>query len=208
MKIALFGATGRTGRHILDLALADGHRVTVLARNPTKLPPGNYKLTIQLGDILDASAVDDAVYGQEAVISALGLAGSPQPDALSRGVANIVAAMQANTVRRLVVVAGAGILLDRETGQMRIALPSYPAQYRPYGEEHRRIFELLQRTDLDWTVVCPPSMVEEPAGHAVRSDVDYLPAGGTRITYADAAAFTYAQLGDRSHLRQRVGISE
>ena len=54
MKIALFGATGRTGRYILDQALADGHRVTVLARNPSKLPPGKYSLTIQLGDVLDA----------------------------------------------------------------------------------------------------------------------------------------------------------
>jgi putative NADH-flavin reductase len=208
MKIALFGATGRTGRHILDYALADGHRVTVLARNPSKLPPGKYSLTIQLGHVLDASAVDDAVFGQDAVISALGLGNSPQPDAFSRGVANIVTAMQANKVRRLVAVAGGGILLDRATGEMRVASPAYPAVYRPYAEEHRRIYERLQRTDLDWTLVCPTSMFDEPAVGAVRSEVDYVPVDGKRITYADVGRFTYAQLGDDSHLRQRVGIAE
>lgn len=208
MKIALFGATGRTGRYILEQALADGHRVTVLARNPSKLPPGKYSLTIQLGDALDADAVDDAVFGQDAVISALGLGSSPQPDALSRGVANIVAAMQANRVERLVVVAGGGILLDRATGQMRVAAADYPAAYRAFAEEHRRIYDLLQRTELAWTLVCPPSMFEEPAVGATRSAVDYLPEGGRRITYADAGRFVYAQLGDRSFLRQRVGIAE
>ncbi len=208
MKIALFGATGRTGRYILDQALADGHRVTVLARNPSKLPPGKYSLTIQLGDVLDASAVDDVVFGQDAVISALGLGSSQQLDAFSRGVANIVTAMQTNKVRRLVLVAGGGILLDRVTGQMRVAAPTYPAAYRPFAEEHRRIYELLQRTDLDWTLVCPTSMFDEPATGAVRSAVDYVPEGGTRITYADVGRFTYAQLSDNSHLRQRVGIAE
>ena len=96
MKIALFGATGRTGRYILDQALADGHRVTVLARNPSKLPPGKYSLTIQLGDVLDATAVDDVVFGQDAVISALGLGSSQQLDAFSRGVAHIVTALHTN----------------------------------------------------------------------------------------------------------------
>ena len=208
MKIALFGATGRTGRYILEQALADGHRVTVLARNPSKLPPGKYSLTIQLGDVLDAAAVDDAVFGQDAVISALGLGASQQLDAFSRGVANIVAAMQANNVRRLVVIAGGGILLDRATGQMRVEAPTYPAAYRPFAEEHRRIFDLLQRTDLDWTLVCPTTMFDEPATDAVRSAIDYLPEGGKRITYADAGRFAYRQLRDDSHLRQRVGIAE
>ena len=208
MKLALLGATGRTGRYVLDQALADGHRVTVLARNPSKLPPGKYSLTIQLGDVVDANAVDDVVYGQDAVISALGLGAGQDPDAFSRGLANIVAAMQTNSVRRLVVVTGAGILLDRETGQMRIDSPAYPAAYLPFGAEHRRIYELLLRSDLDWTLVCPPSMVDDPPTGAVRSALDYLPAGGKSITYADAARFTYAQIGDSSHLRQRVGIAE
>lgn len=208
MKIALFGATGRTGRYILDQALADGHRVTVLARNPSKLPPGKYSLTIQLGDVLDASAVDDVVFGQDAVISALGLGSSQQLDAFSHGVANIVTAMQANKVRRLVVIAGGGILLDRTTGQMRVASPAYPAVYRPYAEEHRRIYEHLISTDLDWTLVCPTSMFDEPAVGAVRNEIDYVPIDGKRITYADAGHFAYAQLGDNSHLRQRVGIAE
>lgn len=208
MKLALFGATGRTGRPLLDMALADGHRVTVLARNPSKLPPGKYSLTIQLGDVLDADAVEDVVFGQEAVISTLGLDANQAADAYSRGVANIVAAMRANGVRRLVVMAGAGILLDPATGRLRSESPTYPAAYLPYAAEHRRIYELLQRSDLDWTLVCPPSMVDAAASGAVRSAVDTLPAGGSRITYADAARFAYDQLGENSHLRQRVGIAE
>lgn len=75
--------------------------------NPSKLPFGKYSLTIQLGDVLDASAVDDVVFARDAVI--MRKESSQQLDAFSHGVANIVTAMQANSVRRLVVIAG-GIL--------------------------------------------------------------------------------------------------
>jgi len=208
MKIALFGGTGRTGHYILDAALADGHAVTVLARNPSKLPPGKYRLTIQLGDVTDGDNVDDTIFGQDVVISALGLSDNAKPHALSTGIANIIRAMHTHSRSRVVVIAGAGILDDPDTGGLRIDSPNYPAVFRPYGEEHRRVYDLLQGTNLDWTLVCPPSMRDEaPAGN-VRIAVDRLPPGGEGVAYVDVARFAYGLLSSGAYVRQRVGIAD
>lgn len=208
MKIALFGGTGRTGHYILDAALADGHAVTVLARNPSKLPPGKYRLTIQLGDVTDGDNVDDTIFGQDVVISALGLTDNAKPHALSIGIANIIRAMRTHSRSRIVVVAGGGILDDPENGGLRIDSPQYPAKFRPYGEEHRRVYDLLQATNLDWTLVCPPSMRDEAPTGKVRVAVDRMPPDGKAVTYADVARFTYGLLSSGEYIRQRVGIAD
>jgi putative NADH-flavin reductase len=208
MKIALFGATGRTGRYALQSALADGHAVSVLVRNPAKLPPGVYRLTMHLGNVTDADAVEDTLFGQEAVLSTLGMGDDPQSRALSTGIANIVQGMRANKLTRLVVVAGAGILLDRKTGAPRMDSPTFPAAYRPYAEEHRRVYDLLQATDLDWTLVCPPTMRDEPPSGTLRAAEDCLPEGGKTATYADVARFAYSLLSVKNYSRQRVGVAE
>jgi putative NADH-flavin reductase len=208
MRIALFGGTGRTGRYILDAALAGGDAVTVLARNPSKLPPGKYRLTIQLGDVLDGDTVDDTIFGQDVVISALGLSDPAKPKALSTGIANIIRAMRTHSRSRIVVIAGAGVLDDPNTGGLRIENPNYPAMFRPYGEEHRRVYDLLRATNLEWTMVCPPSMRDEPPTGNVRIEENRMPAGGKSITYADVANFAYSLLGSGGYIRQRVGIAD
>jgi putative NADH-flavin reductase len=209
MKIAIFGATGHTGHNILHDVLAAGHSAAVLVRNPSKLPPGKYNLTIHLGDATDADNVEDAVFGQGAVISALGLGNSSAPGTLATAMRNIVAAMQANRITRLVAVAGTGILLDPTTGGLRIDSPSYPPQYRAYAEEHRRVYEVLQTSSLDWTLVCPPAMYDpEGAAPALRWALDVLPEQGKRAAYAAVAQFSLAAVDRTDTVGRRVGVAE
>ncbi len=160
MKIAIFGATGHTGKYILRDALGAGHSASVLARNPSRLPPGKYKLTIHLGDATDGDNVEDTIFGQEAVVSALGLTAGGRPGTVATAIGHMIEAMQSQGLRRVVVVAGAGILLDPQTGAMRIDAPSYPEEYRVYGMEHRRVYEALASSNLDWTLICPPTMYD------------------------------------------------
>jgi putative NADH-flavin reductase len=214
MKIALFGATGQTGKFILREALMAGHHVSVLVRNPSKLPPGKYGLTIHLGDALDADNVEDTVFGQETVISALGQSPNGEPHSLSAATANIISAMQASGLRRLVVVGGAGILLDRETGSMRLDAPGFPEHYRVFALEHKRVYEALQASQLDWTLVCPPAMYEEEANTPheprgeLRAEVDVLPQHGKRAAYAAVGSFALGLVSSGGHFHQRVGVAE
>jgi putative NADH-flavin reductase len=209
MKIAVFGATGHTGQNILRDVLTAGHSASVLVRNPSKLPPGKYNLTIHLGDATDADNVEDTVFGQQAVISALGMGNTSAPGTMATAMQHIVAAMQANRVQRLVAVAGTGILLDSATGGLRVDAPSYPPQYRAYAEEHRRVYDVLQTSKLDWTLVCPPAMYDpEGEAPALRWEFDVLPEHGKRAAYAAVAQFSLAAITRTDSVRRRVGVAE
>ncbi len=72
MKLLVFGASGGTGRRLVQQALAQGHIVTAFARDPGKIRQAHANLRVVRGDILDADAVDAAVAGQDAVLSTLG----------------------------------------------------------------------------------------------------------------------------------------
>lgn len=73
MKLLVFGATGGTGRQLVQQALAQGHVVTAFARDPAKVTPPHDNLSVVKGDILEPATVDAAVAGQDAVVSALGI---------------------------------------------------------------------------------------------------------------------------------------
>lgn len=73
MKLLLFGATGGTGRKLVEQALELGHSVTAFARDPGKVKITHWNLRVVKGDILEPASVTAAVQGQDAVLSALGI---------------------------------------------------------------------------------------------------------------------------------------
>ncbi len=209
LRIALFGATGRVGRMLLDLAIADGHEVTVLVRDPARLPTRHARLTVRQGDALNDAAVRDTVRGASVVLSALGLPREPDTSdtSLSESFTHIVAAMRDTGVRRVIAIAGAGILQDARSGGLRLDAPDYPPELARFGSEHRRLLDLLRATDLEWTLVCPPQMPSGLRTGRYRTAVDKLPEGGTTITTEDVAAFTYSVLTRNAFVGKRVGIA-
>src|SRR5688572_18093218 len=108
MKIVVFGASGQTGRLLVEQALAAGHEVTALVRDPSKLAVRHERLRVLQGDVQDAGAVAGAVAGQDAVLSALGPAG-PAFTSMTLGARHILAAIEQHGVRRLVTLTGAGV---------------------------------------------------------------------------------------------------
>lgn len=207
VKIALFGATGRTGRHILRAALADGHQVHALVRSPSKLTLPDEAVVVFVGDALDVEMVKYAMRECDVVASALGLTDPFQPEALSQATANIIAAMESLGLQRLVAVAGAGILQDRKTGRLRLESPDFNPAYLPYAREHFRMLELLTHSHLAWTLVCPPAMRETPSV-PLRAEANVLPEGGRRASYAAVGAFVYRLLSSLEYLHQCVGVAE
>jgi putative NADH-flavin reductase len=109
MKVAVFGATRGVGRAVVDQALACGHAVTALARDPAKLAVAHPNLAVVHGDVLDPAAVAQVVGSADAVFVSLGSTSGNPDDVVSRGTQNVVAAMQAVGVRRLIVVTSLGV---------------------------------------------------------------------------------------------------
>ena len=107
MKIIVFGATGGIGRQVVLQALEAGHQVTAFVRGPSKLEIEHADLYKFQGDVMAAEKVDQAIAGQEAIISTLGPTRPPVPGMMKIAAQNIVSAMQGNGIKRLLSTTGA-----------------------------------------------------------------------------------------------------
>jgi putative NADH-flavin reductase len=208
MKITIFGATGKTGALVVEQALAAGHTVHALARTPSKLAIANERLTIIQGDIGNAAQVAQAVQGADAVISVLGPTSNAPDFQVSHGTANILAAMQAQGVRRLIVSAGAGVRDPHDTPKLfdKAIVALLQVVSKNVYADMQRVVETVRASDRDWTIVRVPMLTDGAKTGTVR--VGYVGKGiGTRITRADLAAFMLEQLQDNTYLRQAPAIS-
>jgi uncharacterized protein len=204
VHIALFGATGRVGTRVLEYALADGHTIRALVRDPARVAPRPGLELIQ-GDVLDAPTVARVVDGADAVISALGGAGIEDPgDAQSQGMRNIVAAMQRHGVRRVLGVAGGGIL-DSPDGGLRHDQPSFPTMFRKVSLKHLEAWHAMRDSGLDWTMVATGDIVPGERTGEYRTLEDRLPEGARRISVEDVADLLLRALAEGTHPGKRLG---
>ncbi|MET9037387.1 NAD(P)-dependent oxidoreductase [Streptomyces mirabilis] len=187
----ILGATGPTGRHVVDLALAAGDTVTVLARRPEALADLADQVNVVAGDATSHQDVAKAMIGQEAVISALGRSTSVRADDLfSRAAAAVIAAAEEQGVSRLVWMSSFGV---GDTYKSASAVQK--AMYRTFLRNIYANKELsenaIRSSGLDWTLVYPTLLTKGPAKGTYRAD-DRLPMkGNPKISRADVAAFMH-----------------
>jgi len=204
MKVAMFGATGRTGSRVLRRLLDRGDRVRALARDPSRLA-SHPALEAVAGDAGDAAAVARTLAGADAVVVCLGMDDITRPGtAFSDAVRGIADAAGATGVRRLVAIASAGALPHHGGGLRGEQGGGGP--YANVNAEHARNYRTLAGSGLDWTLMCPVDLVDDiPAGRA-RWAYEALPAGSSQTGYDDLAATIVALLAEPASYRQRVGI--
>ncbi len=204
MQIAVFGGTGRVGGRFIEYALAEGHTIRALARDAGKLGP-RPGLEVVQGDVLDADTVARVIAGADAVVSGLGGAGIEDPgEAQSQGMRNIVAGMQRHGVRRVLGVAGGGIL-DSVDGGLRHDQPSFPEVFKKVSMRHKEAWHAMRDSNLDWTMIATGDIVPGERTGVYRTLEEYLPEGGRRISVEDVADFLLRALRDGLHLQKRVG---
>ena len=175
MRILIVGASGALGRELVAQALARGHRVTALVRVPERFELRHPNLTVVAGDVLDPAAVEAAVAGQEAVISALGHKRWMIPtDILSTGTANVLAAMARHGVRRFVCVTSLGVGDSWWRMGLYYTLFVLPVILQFYFWDKHRQEKIVRASGLDWTIVRPGALTHgrargRPGGAAPRS---------------------------------------
>jgi putative NADH-flavin reductase len=203
MNLAVFGATGGTGRQFLRQALDQGHAVQALARSPSKLERIT-RLTVIAGDVLDQSAVDRCLDGVDAVICSLGSHGNREPIE-ARGTARIIDGMERLGVRRLIAVTsmGVGDSRDQVPGFFRLVMRLTLRRIMAAKEEQE---SLIRNSGLDWTIVRPGGLTDGSATGSYLSGIDRS-IKATRISRADVAAFMLKELSDNRYLHQAPAIS-
>lgn len=207
MNVAIFGATGTTGQFVLDEALARGHSVVALTRNPHKLDINHDNLTTVEGDVLDPEAVEKAIVGQDAVISVLG-AGTQRTTVRTDGTRNIVEAMERQGVRRLVSQSLFGLGDSADKLPVHWKLLVKPLILRNAFRDHAGQEAVVAASDLDWTITRPVSLRDTAAtGEYYDGPAAAMNGITLKIGLTDLARFTLDQLETGKYLRRRPGIS-
>jgi uncharacterized protein len=231
-RLVIFGATGSLGTHVVRLALAAGHEVTAVVRTPSKLPPeALVQVSVHRGDIskLEPFEIARLIRGHDALVNCAGQVTDGQVfvDLIGRLV-SAVELLPTATQPVCWFLAGAALLDIGASGRKGVELPKVKSTYWP----HRVNFERISRSELDWRLLCPGPMVEEPALGLgkLRISLDALPVQAPALArvlpgplllpvfgslipqmivpYADAAALMLANLDPGgTYTRHRVGLA-
>ncbi|MEU6043355.1 NAD(P)-dependent oxidoreductase [Streptomyces fimicarius] len=210
MRITVFGATGGIGQEVVGQALAAGHEVTAVVRDPDRLPASLDRAALHAVVRLDdPAAVRAAVAGRDAVLSGLGSRGRKANGVAERLTGQIVSAMEAEGVRRLLVVSASPVgpepaddpLVDR---LMRRAIGAVLAEL--YADL-ARMEAALARSATDWTSVRPPKLTDGARTGVYRKVVGGTPRSGRSISRADVAHAMLALIDDPAAVKQGVGVA-
>lgn len=212
MNIALFGASGATGKLLTERCLAAGHTVSALVRSPDAFPFKDRVRTV-IGSAFDPVAIAATLAGADAVLSALG-AKSPfsNENVLPRAVPLIVRAMTEHGVKRIIALGSAGALpssLDKQPAYRRWIVQKivYNVFLKYPVLEQISQYKTLSASNLDWTMVMPPMLSNAPARGHYRIDAEALPRNGSMISRADVADFMMQQLISEQWLKRGVYLT-
>ena len=211
LHVAVFGASGNIGRHVVDQLLTGGHSVTAYVRNPSKLTVTHPNLTVIEGQLDHPAGVNRAVEGAGAVISALGpslrrgLTGTP----VAEGTRTIVKAMEASGVRRFIGLATPSVADERDRPTLKAKiLPVMAGLMFPNAlVELVGMTEAVTTSDLDWTIGRITSPNDKAPKGTIRAGFLGRDKVGSAMTRADIATFLGRQLTDDTYIRAMPPIS-
>lgn len=193
MRLLILGATGPTGRNLVDQALGAGHEVTALARNASRLPDAHPHLAVVVGDATDARTLEDAMDGKDTVLSALGAGNSLRSQIASRAMAALIPAMRARALKRVIFLSsfGVGASFEQASLLQRIA---FRTMLRQIFADKAKADAMLRASGLDWTLVYPTLLTNGARAGRYRVGERLAMKGMASISRADVAAFMLAQL--------------
>jgi putative NADH-flavin reductase len=220
MKLTIIAATGGVGRELLEQAVATGHEVTAVVRNPGKLSREVRAVTADM-TAPDPAALESAVVGADAVLSGLGPRSNSDAGVAWRGTRAVVAAMEATGGRRIVVVSAAPV--STVSSPIRPNPPKYDlgdgffmrhlfspfakARFRRVYDDLAKMEDILAGSGLDWTVVRPPQLTDKPLTGTYRTAYGQNIRGGWSVPRADVAHLMLHVLGQPETIHKVIGIA-
>lgn len=212
MKVTIFGATGFSGQAILAEALKQGHEVTILVREASKIPTKHKNLTLVEGNVLVPQNVASVLHHQEAVIQCLGVGGKGDGKTttfISDATKVIVDEMQKQNIKRLMAMSNVGAgnsIAFQPWFFTKIILPYFMKWLKVIIEDKNRMEPIIMNSKLDWTIVRCPNIVNKPAKGTCKATLD---GKGLKlsITLPDLSKFMVDQLTETNFNKQAPCLS-
>jgi len=219
-KLTIVAATGGIGRQLVDQALAAGHDLTAIVRNPDRLPPGVRAVRADLATA-DPGALHPAVAGADAVLSGLGPRSRAEAGVTARGTRAVVEAMKATGVARIVVVSAAPVGTVPSPGRphpprydpgdgfvlRHLLSPLVKAALRGHYADLALMEDTLRDSGLDWTAIRPPRLTDGPVTGTYRTAEDRNLRRGVLISRADVAPLMLRVLDRPETIGHAIGIA-
>jgi putative NADH-flavin reductase len=198
MKLAIFGASGATGRLLVQQALAAGHDVTVLLRSAGSLTLEGARLQRIVGQLDNPDTVAAVVQGADAVISVLGVRKSGSPTVCTDAIRSILQAMYRTGVLRLVALSAYGALeTQHDSWLIRLIRKIISAKMR----DKDGMETLVRASSMGWTLVRPPALTNGATTGNFRAGTGLRPGVAGLLSRSDLAGFMLkvAESGDYLH---------
>lgn len=213
MKILLLGATGKTGKLVIQEASNRGHHVVAIARVPGKLI--DYKVKIIQGTPYDYETVEKAITGCDAVINLLDVSRktsnpfakliSPK-DTISRSAENAIKAMEARGITRFIALStiGAGESWKKAPLILKffVSISNMRHAFRDLGRQE----ELLKKSSLDYTICRAPKLTDEKKGTGYRITIGEINPLTSRLSRRFAAACCLTLIENNEHVREIINV--
>lgn len=206
MKIVLFGATGNIGKVILDEALARGHQVTAVVRDPAKVATKHAHLHVVQGDVAHPATIAAPLAGADAAIASLN---DPNPVNVRTQAETLLGALDKAGVRRFAWVGGAGSLLNAE-GVRVIDDPHFPEAWKNAANGQVAALDGFRAShaNVDWTYISPAKVIapgERTGQFRVGGDQVLVDAKGeSHISIADFAVGVLDRIEKGDAAKKRV----
>jgi putative NADH-flavin reductase len=210
MKLTILGATGATGTDLTSQALAAGHEVTAVVRDPARLAvPAQPRLRTVTADVMDPTSIIPVIASADAVISAVGPRGTGPTTVIRDSVHSIIQAMGKTGTRRLLQVSGSVVADEGESPYLRYLLKPLARRtfLRHVCADMRHAEDEIRDSNLDWTIFRPPALTSKAATGTYRTAIDRNLPHGFTVSRADLAACMLARLDDPAVIHRHVSIA-
>ena len=214
MKILVLGATGRTGKYIIEEALKKGHNISAIARNPDKLR--NYKIDIIQGTPYDYETVEKALTGCDAVINTLNVSrksdnpwaplASPK-DLISKSASNTIKAMGVTGINRFVALSTIGAGRSWKTSPAILRFVVSVSNLRYAFADHGKQEEILENSSIDYTICRAPMLSTETNTTGAIATQEGVTPKSMKLSRNSAAEFFIKIIENKELLRQTVNLS-
>ena len=207
MKILVVGGSGMVGSRIVAEAVARGHQVVAGARHPEKIAASDNVSAVTI-DATSADSIAQAATDADVIVMIVSPRNGGDPVLEANTVGDAAMAAAKNTGKRLVYVGGAGSLLLPDGSPVAETLPD---EYRSEALGMRDVRDKLRASDLDWTVICPPAMIQpgEKKGNYRLGTTDLMfdANGESAISAEDYADALVNELEAPAHIRAQFTLA-
>lgn len=217
MKILILGATGRTGRLIVDEALKQGYDLNVLVRDKNKISFNSKSINVFQGTPTRRADLAAAMHGCDLIISALGIVRASDapwsklitaPNFISESIKNAIAEADQQSIKRLITVSAWGVGDTKKQVPFWLRWLINYTNMRPVYAEHEKEEKLLANSDLNWTAVRPVALSDSKKIKTLKVSLNNLPKPSLQISRQSVAKFIVDIVKSDKYDRKSPTISE